>query len=247
MKNLIKGFVALVFLVVSSSSIATILDIDFNGNTFLLETFESAETGSAFYRYGNPSASSANPVYPGTAELIPLFADALQIYTHLNTLTNELSFGLILEKPNGSGGGSFSANLDWSDPAVLAFVDDPGESGALNVGGPQSVSFTWVDCCTDGFVISGFDPDNLFMDLSEVLGSDLTQVVFLSPDRNNTNFAFPEEEFNISISNCDPAQDPNGCEIPPRIPGIPEPPVIFLFVISLFALCFSGRFLQSNR
>ena len=240
MKNIIKGFIALFFLSISSSSIATILDIDFNGNQFLLETFESAETGSDFYRYGNPSGSSANPVYPGTTDLIPLFSDAAHIYTHINTLNNKLSFGIILEKPNGSGGGLFSADLDWAGPAVLSFVDDPGESGTINAAGPQSISLKWVDCCTDGFVISGFDPNDLFIDLTNVLGSDLTEVIFLSPDRNNTNFSFPQDEFNISIANCVPATDPNACVIITT----PEPSIVFLFVLSCFGLYSSRRLLD---
>jgi len=238
MKNITKGFITLVFLIMSSSSIATILDIDFNGNQFLLETFESAETGSDFYRYNIPSESSANPVYPGTADLIPLLADALQIYTHLNTLNNELSFGIILEKPIGSGGGTFTADIDWSTPAVLSFVDDTDESGSIGVGGSQVISLTWIDCCTDGFVISGFDPDDLFIDLTSVSGSDLTQVVFLSPDRQNTSFSFPQEEFNISIGNCDPDTDPNGCVII----RISEPSVIILLGLSCLGLHCSRRF-----
>ncbi|MCJ8297166.1 MAG: hypothetical protein MJK15_22465, partial [Colwellia sp.] len=141
---------------------------------------------------------------------------------------------------NGSGGGLFSADLDWAGPAVLSFVDDPGESGTINAAGPQSISLKWVDCCTDGFVISGFDPNDLFIDLTNVLGSDLTEVIFLSPDRNNTNFSFPQDEFNISIANCVPATDPNACVIITT----PEPSIVFLFAISCFSLYSSRRLLD---
>ncbi|MCW8865662.1 MAG: PEP-CTERM sorting domain-containing protein [Colwellia sp.] len=220
-----------ILLIFSFSGTAGVIDIDFNGTQFLLGTFESEESGSDFYRYGNPFTASANPVYPGTNTPIPLEADALQIFTHINTLTNELSFGIILEKPNGSGGGSFSTTVDWSDPAVLSFVDDPNESGNLGSGGPQDISLTWVDCCTDGFIISGFDPNDLFINLTQVTGDDLTSVIFLSPDRNNTRFDFPSDIFEISLQNCDPATDPNGCVIPPG--QIPEPTSLILFAIGL--------------
>jgi hypothetical protein len=50
MKNLVKVFIAAVFTIMSSNSMAVVLDIDFNGSQFLLGTFESAETGSNFYR-----------------------------------------------------------------------------------------------------------------------------------------------------------------------------------------------------
>lgn len=223
--------IALVLYFKASIVFATILDIDFNGTNFLLGTFESAETGASFYNYGSPFASSANPVYPGTTDPIPLEADALQIFAHINSNTNQLSFGVILEKPNGSGGGSFSTTINWSTPALLALVDDSGESGTLNAGGPQFISLNWIDCCTDGFVISGFDPNNLFIDLANVTGSDLSKVIFLSPDRRNREFAFPADEFNISITNCNPSTDPNQCIIP-----VPEPTGVFTFIAGLLVL-----------
>ena len=146
MKNLIRGLFAIILLAASSSSMAVVLSIDFNGTQFNLGTFDSTQTGTQFYQYGNPWTASANPVYPGTSNPIPLAADTLQVFSHVDTNANQLSFGIILEKPNGSGGGTFSADLDWSTPATLAFVDDPGETGILGLGGPQSLSFNWSNC-----------------------------------------------------------------------------------------------------
>lgn len=81
MENFIKGFWAAMFLVVfSSNAIASVLNIDFNGTQFNLGTFDSAESGADFYRYSTDFASSAAPKYPGTNDLIPLMADALQIF-----------------------------------------------------------------------------------------------------------------------------------------------------------------------
>ena len=246
MKNIIKAFIAANFIMLSSSSMAAILDIDFNGNQFLLETFESAESGTDFYRYGNPSASSANPVYPGTTDLIPLQADALQIYTHINSITNELSFGLILEKPNGSGGGSFNTIVDFSlngpvSTPALAFVDDPGEAGNSPLGttGAVTIDLDWINCCTDGFVISGFNPEDLFINLTEVSGSDLLDVIFLSPDGNDTTFGFPDVEFEISITPCDPQTDPTGCVIPPS--PVPVPAAVWLFGTALIGFVGMSR------
>lgn len=237
MKKLIISIIAVISVMSSSSAMAIILDIDFNGSQFLLGAFESAETGADFYNYGSPFAASANPVYPGTTDPIPLAADALQIFSHINTLTNELSFGIILEKPDGSGGGSFATTASWSVPAVLSFVDDPGEDGPIGSAGPVDITLSWIDCCTDGFVISGFDPTNLFLDLFDTSGSDLTDVIFLSPDMINTSFVFPEDEFNISITNCDPATDPDGCVIS----TVPEPSIVWLLSIGLAILGFTRR------
>lgn len=239
MKNLLKVFFATVFIMISSSSMAVVLNIDFNGTEFNLGTFDTAGSSASFYNYNTDFASSAGPKYPGTNEFIPLQADALQVFTHLDTTLNELSFGIILEKPNGSGGGTFSSSIAWSTPAVLSLVDDTGESGVIGAGGPQNISLQWIDCCTDGFVISGFDPEDLFIDLSQVSGSDLTQVIFLSPDRVNTMFDFPQDEFNISIRPCDPETDPQGCVIPPS--PIPVPAAIWLFSTALIGFVGMSR------
>ena len=235
MKKLISTITSILLLAFSSTSWAgAVLDIDFNGTNFLLGAFESAETGQQFYRYGNPFGASANPVYPGTSTTIPLQADTMHVFAHVNTNTDELSFGVILEKPNGSGGGSFGATASWSAPATFAFSDDPGETGSVGSTGPVNINLNWVNCCTDGFIVSGFDPDDLFFDLANVTGDDLTNVVFLSPDgqSQNTVFDFPDDQFNISIVSCDPQTDPNGCVVP----TVPEPAPIALLGLGLTLL-----------
>ena len=245
--NRLSRLVAAGFLLLASSNgNATVLDIDFNGTQLLLGTFESAQTGTEFYNYDTDFTTSAGPRYPGTSDFIPLQNDALQIFAHIDTTTDRLSFGVILEKPLGSGGGSFNADVAISAPAQLAFVDDPPiydpNTSPVGTTGNIVIDLDWSDCCTDGFVISDFDPEDLFIDLTNITGSDLTQVIFLSPDRNNTVFDFPTDVFNISIRPCDPDTDPNGCVIP----SVPVPAAFWLFASVLAGWLGFGRKLNSQ-
>ena len=227
MNKTFKFFLSLFALILSSNTYAVVLDVDFNGSDLLLGTFDSNETGKSFYKYGTPWKSSANPVYPGTSTALPLEADAIHIFAHTNTKgtsdtsDDELSFGVILEKPNGSGGGSFNATVDFSQPAELAFLDDPNEAGNSSLGTQDTINIDldWIDCCTDGFVLSGFNPTDLFIDLLNVSGSDLSKVIFLNPNAQHVSFDFPTNTFNISIGNCDPQTDPDNCILPTPIPA----------------------------
>ena len=175
-----RMYFSIIFLLFTTSTLAgPVLDIEFNGSQLLLGTFEGTKSSSEFYSYGSPNGASANPRYPDTGELIALQADTLQIFSYLETDTNILSLGFILEKYQGSGGGTFQTQATWSDPARVSLLDDPGETGSNITDTSRDFNFTWVNCCTDGFVISGFDPDDMFLDLKNTTGSDLTNVVFL--------------------------------------------------------------------
>ena len=69
-------------------------------------------------------------------------------------------------------------------------------------------------------MISGFDPDDLFLSISDVSFDDLDQVIFLNPVGEFTSFAVsPENPININIAPCDPETDPSGCVIPNPVPA----------------------------
>ncbi|WP_156490770.1 PEP-CTERM sorting domain-containing protein, partial [Oleiphilus sp. HI0086] len=64
-----------------------------------------------------------------------------------------------------------------------------------------------------------------------VTGSDLDRAIFLSPDGQNTQFAFPDDVFSISIGSCDPQTDPNQCVI-----SVSEPSTFALLAFGLFGI-----------
>ena len=160
---------------------ALITDITVYGNTYTVTAFETAETGASFYGYNSPIGSSANIEQIGT-----LADQALQLFVHLNTLNNEVSLGVIFEAPSNIDGGSFTGSATVASGVYLALSDDPNEVTQPGGAGTQvNINMAWLTCCTDGFVLSGFDPNDISLDLTGTLNG-ITDLILYSANEEDT-------------------------------------------------------------
>ena len=118
----------------------------------------NAESAVDYYTYNNPFASSGDPDF-GTASSVGF------IWLYENTLTGNISLGMIFDKPQDGSGGA--VEMSFTGVPATGFVevkDDPG-----NVITVTGANWVWAACCTDGGVIGGLE--NEFWEITITLDS----------------------------------------------------------------------------
>lgn len=141
------------------------------GTTGTLETFSNAQSALEFYNLGN---FSANPAFS-------LTSGGVHLFIHHDTSTDIYSLGAIIDsRDDGSGGRLRGTISGFPLSAVVALSDDPGEV-VISTPGTVSVNARWFNCCTDGFIVSGIDPNNLNVTFDFTTVQGLDTFVFTSP------------------------------------------------------------------
>jgi hypothetical protein len=105
-----------------------------------------AESAAAYYTYNTPFASSGDPDF-GTQSSKGFF------WLYENSLTGDISLGIIFDKPNDGSGGA--VDMSFAGVPATGFVevsDDPGDAFTVTSG-----NWGWSPCCTDGGVIGGLE------------------------------------------------------------------------------------------
>jgi hypothetical protein len=129
--------------------------VDSAGNTVSLGAIDPVLTANApgWYGYGSPNGSSSNTGLE--------VADKVSFGLVLDTTVGGLASFMFSDLPNDGSGGSLAVSLSGYQGASIIQMDDPGENSlsALSATtGNASLTYAWIACCNDGFVISGMDP-----------------------------------------------------------------------------------------
>ena len=105
-----------------------------------------AESAVDYYTYNTPFSASGDPDF-GTVSSVGF------IWLYENSLTGDISLGLIFDKPNDGSGGS--VKMSFAGVPATGFVevkDDPG-----NVITVTGADWVWSPCCTDGAMLGGLN------------------------------------------------------------------------------------------
>lgn len=125
----------------------------------------NAESAATVYDYGGAVASSYSGVTP------PAVADTSQLF--FVETSEGLSLFNVHDAPGGNGGSASAVFMLAGATAGVLVNDDPAEA-TLDVGGAMFTStHNWLDCCTDGTVIGGWDADedwSMTVDVTAIVG-----------------------------------------------------------------------------
>lgn len=134
-----------------------------------VQVFETAETGAQFYGRRN---------FP----TFPVDDNSVTFYFHRNTLTGELSLGLIVDDRSDGSGGRFDGTITGlGNSAFIGFSDDNGEL-RMTSPGVATFRYRFAGCCTDGGIIGGLDATNLNFAINVTRSTGLTGTFLAGPN-----------------------------------------------------------------
>jgi hypothetical protein len=105
-----------------------------------------AESASDYYTYNTPFSASGDPDF-GTVSSVGF------IWLYENSLTGDISLGMIFDKPNDGSGGTVKMSIAGVPATGFVDVKDDPANVITVTGG----DWVWSPCCTDGGVIGGLN------------------------------------------------------------------------------------------
>ncbi|MEO0878946.1 MAG: hypothetical protein AAFY22_04455 [Pseudomonadota bacterium] len=131
--------------------------------------FETAETAAAFYGANNTPPFS-----------VP--TDGLTFFFHRDTTTDIVSLGLTVDSVNDGTRGTLRGSITGLPAAaVVTRADDNPSEFSITSPGTAQFNFRFFNCCTDGGVISGIDPENFAFNIAIDSATGLTGTYIAGP------------------------------------------------------------------
>ncbi|MEE9328811.1 MAG: PEP-CTERM sorting domain-containing protein [Parvularculaceae bacterium] len=157
-----------------------------------MTTISEARSAVDYYSLSSWSA------HPG----FNLNANGMHMFLHEDTTTGVFSLGVVLDRISDGSAGRLNGSLSGLGAgASVALSDDAGEATIISPG-TASFNFRWFNCCTDGFVISGVDPNNLSLVFNVLSSNGLTDLYFVNGNGSMTSSPISNGTFSFSVSSA---------------------------------------------
>ena len=137
----------------------------------LIDTISTAQSGAQYY---NRSNASANPDFEPQN-------GGLHLFLHRNTITGEYSIGLVADSRNDNSGGRLRGSLNGLGATSFLALADEASEVSMPTPGTAVFNFRWFNCCSDGFVVGGIDPNTLSLNFDITSSTGLTDFYFAGP------------------------------------------------------------------
>lgn len=145
--------VLVLFSFIATPAIALQYSVSNGSEERLIEPFLFDGSSAEFYNYDTLYGMSAAPVQPGLTN-----SDAITLFLLESSTSGDdaLSLGMIFDTPKDGSGGAVTLSLTGLPGALsVAVIDDYGDYS------PETgrVAFSWINCCTDGFLADGISKE----------------------------------------------------------------------------------------
>ena len=165
-----------------------------NGGSLLGQIGVYAEAASAADFFNRVSRSGTPPFAPAS--------NGLHFFLHHDTTTDVYALGAFLDSRNDGTGGTLRGTISGLPLSAVVALSNDNNEAQLVAPGSVALNFRWVDCCIDGFVITGIDPDNLnvSIDLNSISGLD--SVYLASPSAVTSVASLTGDSFSLTVSSA---------------------------------------------
>ncbi len=142
-------FTNLIFLMIFTLASAREYAIENGFYTQTVIPLTNPESAADFYSYNTPFAASGDPDF-GTV------SSAGFIWLYKNSLTGDISLGMIFDRPNDGSGGKVVMSISGIPPSGFVEVEDDPSGMGDNITLTHA-RWGWDSCCTDGGMFGGLE------------------------------------------------------------------------------------------